>query len=325
MNPETPEVITQAELDTLLTSILAAEGQRRREQQAATASLYDFRQATRLSPDQMRALHGQLVALAAILSRTLSLYLGASARFGVHSIDLASGEQYVRNLAEHPVLGVVSFGPGNPRALWELSPGVAWTALDCMLGGPATRAAEPGRELTALSAAVLQRLFAEILSAWTELWAPLKALGPQVEEVVASPRTVDTRAGDDRLFFVIMEAAVGQAQGLLRLAVPLSLMRRLVREEKENAAPALPPALALEPSARGALAETPVLLKAQIEPPPVSLRELMNLQPGEVLDLRLPADTLFHVEVSAVPKFRAQAGVSAGRVAVRLVDDLGAE
>lgn len=315
-----PNLITQDELDTLLASIEVADRHRKANSVGATAALYDFRYAAKLSPDHMRALQARVVALASVLNRTMSQYLNSVVEFKVHSIDIASYEQYIRNLAVHPILGVITFGPSAPPALWEMSAGVAYVALDCMLGGGGSPEPDIAGEVTPLECAVLRRLFEEILSAWTELWDRLRTLRPQVQGVVSSPASADLRTVDERLFCVVFEVTVARTKGLLRLCIPLSAVKRLLREEKETVT-----ALDLGQSgeqvpASGALADTPMVLAAYLTPPAISLATLLHMKPGEVLDLRVGANEPFTVSLSDIPKFRAQAGVSGGKVAVKLVE-----
>lgn len=313
-------LITQDELDTLLASIEVADKRRRTRSSGATAALYDFRYAARLSPDHLRVLQARVVALASVLNRTMGLYLNNVVEFRVHSVDIASYEQYIRNLAATPVLGVITFGPSAPPAIWEMSAALAYTALDCMLGGTGNVENDQLAEATPLERAVLRRLFEEILTAWTELWDRLKTLGPEVEQVVSSPASVDLRAIDERLFCVILEVTVAKTRGMLRLCIPLSAVKRLLREEKETiTARDLREHPESLPTA-DALAETPMVVSAHISPPDMALSALLQLKPGEVLDLRVPANQPFSVCLGEVPKFSAQAGVSGGKVAIQLLE-----
>jgi flagellar motor switch protein FliM len=317
-------LITQDELDTLLASIQVAEARQRGRPHGATAALYDFRHASRLSPDQMRALRHRLLALATVLTPTLTAYLGQPAAMTLHSVDLASHEQYLRNLPSHPVLGVVTFGQGASQVLWEMSPSLAHVALDSMLGGSGSPGPDAASDMGPLGRAVLARLFHEILSAWSELWAPLRAVNARVEGVICSPAAGDTRPGTEWLLNVVMGATIAQQRGVLRLCLPLSIVRQLLREEKASrGSVAVPMALPKTP-ADGPLIETPMRVSVRLEGAEVALSALLRLRPGDVLDLRVPAATPFTVRVGARPRFRAIAGVSSGKVAAKLTDELAA-
>jgi flagellar motor switch protein FliM len=317
------EIITQGELDALLTSIEVAGRRRRPASEAATAALYDFRYASKLSPDHMRMLQARLAILTGALNRTMSLYLNNHAHFHVHSLDVTSYEQYLRNLAANPILGVITLGGGTSMALWEMSAPLAAMALACMLGGNASE--EQFGEPTPIERAILRRFFQEVLSAWSELWDRLKALRPHVEAVVASAAEIDPRASDERLFSAMLECTIAGTRGMMRLCLPLSVVKRLLRDERETVTAADVEAHAdvRNPADHlptcGPLSATPVVVTACLEPPPLPVSELLQLQPGAVINLRLPANEPFTLNVAAMPKFRARAGTANGRLAVRVV------
>lgn len=312
------QIISQGELDTLLASITVADARRRPAPESATAALHDFRHTSRLSPDHMRGLQARLAALTGVLNRTMSLYLSSNVHFYVHSLDVTSYEQYLRNLAATPILGVIAFDSGAPPALWEISAPLAYTALDYMLGGKGRGAEQPAAEATAIERAILRRLFQEVLSSWCELWDRLKTVRPQVEAVVTSHTQVNLRAMDERLFTAMIDTTIGETQGMIRLCVPLSVVKRLLRDERDvvserdlTAAPETLPTA--EPMAR-----MPVQVSACLRPPAVPMSELMQMEPGTVLNLRLSASEPFVVRVGEVDKFRAQGGAANGRLAVQI-------
>lgn len=313
-----PELIAQDELEALFAAVEVAERHRRPGAEAATAALYDFRYATKLSPDHLRLLQGRVTILAGVLERTLSLYLNTTVELRAPSVDVLNYEQYLRNLSETPLLGVIRFPGGLTPALWELSPGPAYTALECMLGGSGEPVSGSGAEATPLQRAILRRLFAEILSAWTELWDRLRELRPEAAEVVCSAGAVDLRATEERLFCVVLEVTIGRASGLLRLCLPLVAVKRLLREEKDAVQPSDLHGLQCLPGTER-LVETPLTVVAYLQPAAMTLRRLLAVRPGEVIDLREPATEAFAVSVGGVTKFRAQAGIVGGKVAVQLV------
>jgi flagellar motor switch protein FliM len=203
-----------------------------------------------------------------------------------------------------------------------MSASIAYAALDCMLGGTGATSLESGADPSPLERSVISRLFQEILSAWTELWDRLKTLSPRVEGVVSSPSAVDLRASDERLFYVVLEVSIARTRGMLRLCIPLSAVKRLLREEKKTITAVDLTQPEGDIPTVGPLSETPVTLSAYIETPPMSLSSLLSLRPGEVLDLRVPANKPFTIAVGEVPKFEGVAGVAEGRVAVRLAHSL---
>ena len=312
-------VITQSELDALLASLRVAESRRRRPSAEVAAALYDFRHAARLSPDHLRLLRGRTEALASVLSRTLTLYLNTTCEFRVQSLDLLSYEQLLKNLSGQAILAPISFGEGMPESLWELSHNLACLALDCMLGGRG--AIEPGASpgTTPLEAAVLGRLFQEILTAWMELWTALQGLAPRVEAVVSQPSAFHTHARDERLLYVALQASLVGTEGRLGLSLPVGVVKRLLRQEKRTGQGQEQSKVSLStlPSA-GAICQAPVKLIAHFTPPPIPFSELLGMSVGEVLNLRLPVSASATVCVDGTPKFQGIFGSAGGRAAVRI-------
>lgn len=316
------QIISQDELDTLLASITVAEARRRPAPESATVALHDFRHTSRLSPDHLRGLQARLTALTGVLNRTMSLYLNSNAHFYVHSLDVTSYEQYLRNLAATPILGVIAFDSGAPPALWEISAPLAYAALDCMLGGKGEMEEQPSGEATAIERAILRRLFQEILSSWCELWDRLKAVRPQVEAVVTSHAHVNLRAMDERLFTAMLGTTIGETSGMIRLCVPLSVIKRLLRDEREVVSEADLGASPGDLPTAEPMAQMPVPVTACLEPPTMPLSELMQMQPGTVLNLRLSASEPFVVRVGTVDKFRGQGGAANGRLAIQITSSV---
>jgi flagellar motor switch protein FliM len=174
-------------------------------------------------------------------------------------------------------------------------------------------------EVTPLERAVLRRLFQEILSAWVELWGRLRALGPEILEVGVPGEPLETPAAEERLLCVTLEVRVTGTTGTIRLCLPLSAVKRLLREEKEavRAGDLQRPG---ELPAATALVETPLRVAACLEPPAMTLAALLRMQVGEVLDLRVPAAAPFAVYIGETRKFWGAAGVAGGKVAVRLLE-----
>jgi len=311
-------IISQDELDALVTSIGVASRRRRRPSEAVSAGLYDFRRSAKLSPDAMRVLQSRMGMLAGALNRTMSVYLNTTAQFRVHSLDVTSTEQYLRNLAPRPLLGVVTFDGGTALALWEMPAALAATTLDCMLGGRGV-VAGPFPEATAIECTILRRFFMEVLSAWGELWDRLASVRPQVDGVVTSPAGLDFRAAEERLFTAVLECDIAGTRGMMRLCLPLGVVKRLLRHEREMLTVEEVTHLTEPPPACAPLSDTPVRVTVSLDPPPVAVSELLELRPGMVLHLRVPAAEAFTVHVGGAPKFTGVAGVANGRVAVRLV------
>ncbi|MGE5530503.1 MAG: FliM/FliN family flagellar motor switch protein, partial [Bacteroidota bacterium] len=119
----------------------------------------------------------------------------------------------------------------------------------------------------------------------------------------------------------MLESRFASARGMIRLCLPLGVVKRLLRDDRETitateltvSSPSLPIA---EP-----LADTPVSVRAYLQVPAVPLNELLHLEPGSVINLRVPANEPFSVCIGEIDKFVARAGTANGRTALQLLGE----
>ncbi|NPV48482.1 MAG: hypothetical protein HPY69_16200 [Armatimonadetes bacterium] len=316
-----PEVITQAEMDALLNVAgrITADGQG----PSAGVTFYDFRNPLLLSARELQILRQRFRTLAGMLSRLLSAYLSQPMQLALQSLDVCTQAHYASTLASPTVLGVVTCEPGPTRVFWELSPDLADAALDCMLGGTGRGGREEDRGLGPVSQRVLACLFREVLSAWVELWPDLSESRPRLERVQDTPPDPGDSGFTERVVQALMVGTCGQREGSARLCLPVATVHRLLRQRPSSSQPPSPQPFHEGPVS--ALAKTRIALTASLDGPQISIQRLLQLKPGEVLNLHLPPDSPCLVKISGRPKFQAAIGTSRGRRAVELCEALAEE
>jgi flagellar motor switch protein FliM len=187
---------------------------------------------------------------------------------------------------------------GIPAFCLELSPPIAFAAIEYLLGGSPSDSPMPDRPLTAAERSVLHRLADAaamgLSAAWpaggdAEYHAPLElALSP------AGP-------ADQRVVVLTFELTIGWRVGTMRLCA-----------YAEGMAGAMPPA----PAER--VPAGPLELSAALEGIPVDRRDLAGLAEGDIIATDVPADGEVIVRISGIPKFAARLGMSNGRKALTI-------
>ena len=289
------------------------------------ATLYDFRDAAQLSPDQMRVLTHRAGAFAAIVSRTLQAYLDADVSFNLESLETVTCDEYAAALPDGLIAGVVAFNAGLPPGIWQVSASLALAAVDCMLGGRGAAAVEETAEVTPVQAAVLLRFLGDIVSAWTVAWENLAALEPHIERIVTGGAVAAAMGQvESQVLYMRLAAKIASAEGTMNVALPISVMQRVLREgqaETRNR----------RQSSQQRLTETPLGghtrrcefdVRVVMPGPPMTLRRLLTLRPGDTVDLQCPTDEPFTVLIAGREKFLAVPGVSRGMIAARLAGPL---
>ncbi len=315
-------IIEQHELDALVATLEAVKSSprvRRRASQGITISLFDFRHTVQLGADQLRRLETEFHNLCRVLNRTLVPYLNTDANVQVLSVGISTFDQFVRNFAPQPVLGIFRFDAHGPVALWEITPPLAFAVVEYMLGAPEP-SPPPARELTSIEAALIARFYDEILSTWQLTWPVLEHLPLHVEQVVTSLAKVDMRQVDQHVVHVVIQAQVGSVEGAMNIGLPTGPLRALLRESDRLGQGK--GAGAGSKQMQEVAARIGVSVAIELPSVEVPLRQLREVRVGSILPLGLPTTSNFIIRINGKEKFIAEGGLMDGQMAVRVEEAL---
>jgi flagellar motor switch protein FliM len=313
--PESDKILSQHEVDALLSAIDSGAGELPSE---ATAVPYDFRRPVRLSGDQVRALE----ALHELYARSLQAALAALLRTpvevkvaGVHQVIL---RDFVQSLPRPTVFSVVSWNGEEGAFLFEINPSVAWPMIERLLGSARVGAAPPDRPLSALEWNVMGAVLGRALDLLREAWAPTGPAEFRVLRRESDPALAALPNADEPAVAVVLEVVLGDRRGCVDVGYPFVAIQS--RLERLAGAPK-----AGTPS-RGAVPEGPAEgltragLRIEVSLPAASirLRDLRDLRPGDVLATRHPQGGAVVVSVEGRPKFLGRLGRLRDRRAVRI-------
>ena len=311
-------LITQDELDVLLTSM--APGQADRPADAsATVTLYDFRDATKLSPDQTHELANRCTVLSKVLSRTLTAYLNAPLSVAFAGLDYPTLDQYIRGLPSNPILVIFALDPHSAPAIWQIDPAIAALFINTMLGAaPLTEETLP-HDPTPIEAALLARLFNEILRTWTLTWPALAQLSPTVTRIISTVADLDISTDAQDIVHASCRFQIGDYSAPTNLALPQASLQRLLRPlERDSGRTSPPPRLSLSGpvSKQAAAAAIPVI--AELARLHLPLRTVANIQPGDLLPLNQHPAHPLTITIAGTPTFHARPGHQLSHLAARI-------
>lgn len=274
---------------------------------------YDFRTGTELSREALSHLRAQCDRLAAALGRVMHAYLDCPTEFAVGACEATSFDRYLAELPELVVLGLVEFGARLPGVWWQMDAALAGAVLGRMLGGPPDGLP---RRATGLEMAVLRRFFQELMDVWSTSWRRMAGWSPAAAQVMADGGQLQTVVHASEIVRVTMQVEVANVAGRLDLLLPVGTAQRMVSEEPGPGATET--ALDVSAASRSAGAIT-VPVAVVVHRGRLSLSEAMRVSEGDVLALGKPLDEPLTIAVRGQPKFIAQAGVRAGRIAARII------
>jgi flagellar motor switch protein FliM len=202
----------------------------------------------------------------------------------------------------------------TPLAL-DLSPGLLFPILDCLLGGGQRPCPAPSRPPTELEQRLARRVIRMLLDELHDAWEPLLAVDLSIDRIESHAQRVRVVAPGEAVATMVFRARVAEQTGEMTWCLPLRAIRKIVdkllvgeRRARDSAGPA--------DAAGGQVHE----LVAYFDAEAISSVELDNLREGDVILSDLDAEGLVEVAIDGQHQFRGRPGVVQGQRAVVLVN-----
>ena len=299
------KILSQDEIDALLGSAAAlAQPQVAAVEAQVTKSYitYNFRRPDRVSKDQIRSLHFMHDRFARNIAQSLSAYLRAVTDVSIVSVEQFNYSEFLMSLPDPTAFYAVSLQPFDGLAALELSPAVAFTMIDRMLGGNGT-AVQLSRALTEIEQNVVDAVVRLLLENLTEMWKPIGGIHFGIHARETRPQMLQVSAPNEIFILLVFDIKVGDARGMLNLALPASVIEAngsnfsqgWHRTRKEQSA-----------KDRQRLIENlgriPMPLAASLDSH-LSASDLLQLAPGDILTVGRPVREPVDVKVAGSSKF----------------------
>ena len=276
----------QESIDELFAAAQAALGETVVAQGAETGpELYNFSRAGQISNEQMRAIS----TVNDLFARNLMHSLGAWLRMAFE-VKLVAGEQlsygeFVERLSRPTYVCSMRLQPFDAIGLMEVDLALAWPIVDVLLGGVGQAAV--ARELTDIEEAVLVSVVRRIVHELNTAWKPV-GLQMAFERRETEDHVERMMTATEKTLCVSFEVRVPEAQGVLTLCFPASVLNAILR--RMVAEGGRPRRRSSEARSRMRELMGGAMVGAVLQFPPMRLRaqELAALSPGSVLRLPLP-------------------------------------
>jgi flagellar motor switch protein FliM len=324
-------LLSQDEIDVLMGAIaggdVPAETQANKPGQtrpAKPARPYDFTHAAIFSREQLLALQALHDRLAALICEELSATVRGIVQAKCIGVDQLPYNEFVFSQAPTCPAMSLCLANGEHRVLFTINPVIVAGVLDRFTGGGGAGGGPPeaiNRELTELEMTLLDGFFNHFLNMLNAVWAK-PGLAFALERVDTSPQAAQIVLASETVAVATVEVAFAQAQGMLCICYPASVVGML--KENKSAKPAAEDQKAkLSPSARlkteQVVSKIPLKLVALLGTARLTLSEVLQIKPGDVIPLQRAVHEHVEIEVGGRARFKGFLGAHRGKKAV-LID-----
>jgi flagellar motor switch protein FliM len=325
------EVLDQAEVDALLAAVDAGQI----DQQTAEAiappgtrssavkdvRLYNFKRPERVSKDQIRALEAIHEGFARNFGASLSAFLRTIIEVRVATVEQLTYSEFIHSLPNPTCFNLLTAQPLEGQMCLEVSPLIIYPVIDRLLGGSNNDLFIPQRPLTSIEWRLVGKITGRALQSLNEAWSNLVNVEFEVPETESNPHLVQIVAPNEVVVVIGFELKMGQRAGTMSLCIPFNVVEPVMGKLAAQSW--------LSYKKKGAtneqlvriqhnIAATTVELKAYLAETTIALRDLMSLQPGDLLMTEKLANDEIKILVEGRTKYAGRLGRFRDSKAIRI-------
>jgi flagellar motor switch protein FliM len=316
------EILSQSEIEALLASLASeapAGGGGLEEaspsplkgaaKRSVAYEVYDFRRPDKFSRDQLRTLQMIFETFARLCATNLATYLRVPVHIELISLEQIPYEDYLRSLRQSAFI-IFSAPPLSGESVLEMEYSLVFTLLDRLLGGPG-RPVERAT-FTDIERPLVLALGERMMLAFKSAWESILQIDPHIEGMETSAQFVQVAPPSDIVVAALMEARVGDRRDAMSLCVPHMVIKPItprlssqnwVASAGKRTTPFIRQTLTYH------IRRSSLRCVARLGSTTMRLRELLQLQAGDLIVLDTPANGAIDLLVEGRTKFRGKPAV----------------
>ncbi len=239
------------------------------------------------------------------------------------SLENEDFETFLQDLQEQAVIGIVRFEQLRSAGLLIFDYPLSFCLLEVMLGGTSDSGVSiPDRELTSIEVSVLKNVMQEVCQDWNKAFEPLEEIETTLVQAEINPRLVNIVTPDTEMLISRFSVKAGNIFGQMTLAIPFFALEPYKEKLKNRMFDVITVSggQAWTQSVKQELYNVDVDLSAVFASFPLTIREILNLKNGDVIELESAEVRGQCIAIEEKPKFKVVTGVRNGKRAVRITE-----
>ncbi len=318
------KILSQDEIDALLSTVSSSDepeahsgGQ---EESLRSVVAYDFKHPNRVSKDQIRTLENLHDNFGGHLASTLSAIQRAMVDIELVSVDQITYSELVMSLVNPSNVFTVSCEPLEGRCLVDFNPTLAFLFIDRMFGGNG-RILESERELTGIERTVLSKIARNVFKELEKIWASVIKLDIRQQSFETNPQFVQIVPPGETVIVIGFQVKMMGNSGLLTICYPYVTLEPIMKDLIGNTW--------VEQSKKGDIEQSwsqnldniqdvSAEMTARLGTAQLTVKDFLNLQLGDVIELEQRVGTPLEVFVRGRRKFSAQPGIVGKKMGMKI-------
>ncbi|HHQ4749162.1 TPA: flagellar motor switch protein FliM [Aeromonas veronii] len=316
------DLLSQDEIDALLHGVDDVEEEEIGGAGDPGVAQFDFSSQDRIVRGRMPTLELVNERFARHMRISLFNMMRRTAEVSINGVQMLKFGEYVHTLFVPTSLNMVRFRPLKGTALITMEARLVFILVENFFGGDGRYHAKiEGREFTPTERRIIQMLLKLVFEDYKDAWAPVMDVGFEYLDSEVNPAMANIVSPTEVIVVSSFHIELDGGGGDFHVAMPYSMLEPIrelldagVQSDKGDTDVRWSKAL------RDEIMDVKVELRAKLLETELTLRELMELRPGDIIPVDMPENLLVFVE--GLPTFHAKMGRTKDNVALKITDKL---
>jgi flagellar motor switch protein FliM len=265
---------------------------------------FDLSHLDRIPKSQLRALHMVHENFVRNLASSLSAYLRSYVALNLVSLEQISYAEFIDSLSFPTGVAYVGLSPYDGTAVLEMSLSLMFTFMEVLMGSKGRSTGVRQRKITDIEKSIMTTLLRVILVDLREAWRAVAEIDFTVQSLASEPQLMHVLAPTEAVIVIAVDVRVGDATGLMNLAIPSNFIKRL--RNKFDQLQRVKKAHSSEGDhviVSEILQDVALTFKAYLDGGKIAATTLIDLEAGDVLVLDHGADKPMKASLNGEPKW----------------------
>lgn len=283
---------------------------------ANVPDIYNFSRSDRIPKPLLKAIQSLHENFARDLTIALSAYLRDYVVANIITVEHIFFAEFLESLPSPTSLISLRVQPFGECSVLELSPAVCWAAVEILMGGHARSPTKLKRKLTEIEQSILDGMVRIVVNNLRAAWRPVHDVEFEMDGRETDPQVFRVMAPNDGVVAVAIEIRIGENVGMMNIAMNSLTIARL-REKFDHNKSYKKVAGEDEQNQRLKLFSRSMFeLEAYLCASPLRVRDLLQVEVGDVLMFDVPVDRPVGLLLNRMGKFQGKVVASANRRAL---------
>jgi len=229
-------------------------------------------------------------------------------------------DDFLQTLPSPVCMAIFKIEPLKGAALISFDSTLVLSLVDSLLGGTGmSKVSMANRLFTSIELRLMEKIVKDILADLEKAWAPLYATHMNLLRMEMNPRLINIVPPEYQIVTMSLKIQIEDVSGNMVFAIPYMTIDPIRDKLKAGMQFDL---MAIDPqwSSRltSGILEAPLELAVEMGNANVTLRELLDLAPGDTIMLDKPCSSELLVKVEGTPKYHGIPGIRHGNRAIQI-------